>query len=142
MNFKTLNFKPVHNLTKLTIITTLVIINLVILTIIYSDKLILMGARLLIRATIITLSITLINNSWYAFILFLIYVTGLLVLFGYFLAIRPNVYQIEKHYFKYFLILALRRIIIPKKITGIPQFIINFEKDVINIISKNNLPVY
>lgn len=131
-----------YNLTKLTIITILIIINLIILAIIYSDKLIIIGARLIIRASIITLFVTLLTNSWYAFILFLIYVTGLLVLFGYFLAIRPNIYQIQKHYFKYFLIICIRTVIIPQKITGTPQFIIKFEPDVIRIIRQINLPIY
>nr|YP_002456345.1 NADH dehydrogenase subunit 6 [Watersipora subtorquata]ABY55230.1 NADH dehydrogenase subunit 6 [Watersipora subtorquata] len=122
--------------------TILMIINLMMLAIIYSDKLMMMGASLMISASIITLFVTLLTNSWYAFILFLIYVTGLLVLFGYFLAMSPNIYQMQKHYFKYFLMICMSTVIIPQKMTGTPQFIMKFEPDVMSIISKINLPIY
>lgn len=49
-----------------------------------------LGAALLATAVIATLTVGIRLNPWYGFALFLVYVTSLLVLFGYLLAVSPN----------------------------------------------------
>jgi len=49
-----------------------------------------MGIRILILAILSTLSTALIISSWMAFLIFLIYIRGILILFSYFVAITPN----------------------------------------------------
>lgn len=51
------------------------------------------GALLLLMAFLSTLMIRSILGRWFGFIIFLIYITGLLVLFGYILAVSPNSFQ-------------------------------------------------
>jgi NADH-ubiquinone oxidoreductase chain 6 len=49
-----------------------------------------LGLWILILALIVATSITVSISAWFSFILFLIYIGGLLVIFAYFVAIRPN----------------------------------------------------
>lgn len=51
-----------------------------------------MGSLLFLSTIIVTLVVRGVLGSWYRFIVFLIYITGLLVLFGYMLAISANNY--------------------------------------------------
>jgi len=51
---------------------------------------IILGINILLIALLIASTYAIYIRSWYAFILFLIYVGGILVIFVYFLAISPN----------------------------------------------------
>lgn len=55
------------------------------------ERIMAMGGIVMAMALLSTLMINLTLNSWFSLILFLIYITGLLVMFGYLLAITPNV---------------------------------------------------
>lgn len=50
-----------------------------------------LGLTILIIALSTSIIFALINSSWIAFLLFLIYVRGILVIFAYFIAISPNI---------------------------------------------------
>lgn len=126
---------------KLTLL--LFTINFIIIMITISQKLIPIGGLLLIRAALVTIITSYLINSWYAFILFLIYVTGLLVLFGYFLALTPNTYQTSKKYFKSYLISRIPLWAIPViNRVNLPSFKLSFETDVISLITNFTMPIY
>lgn len=126
---------------KLTIL--LLVINFIIVIIIRSQKLVSIGAILLRRASIVTVLTSFITNSWYAFILFLIYITGLLVLFRYFIALSPNSYNTSKKCFKAYIFILIPICFIPSfYVTNLPTFKIRYEKDVISLFIRNNIPIY
>lgn len=114
---------------KITLIISLLAF-LAYITII-SQKLVTIGAILILRSILTTVFTSFVSNSWYGFILFLIYITGLLVLFGYFLAIRPNIHHSAKNCFK-----AYTFFFLPIFLSGglyftyIPSNKVSFEKDV------------
>lgn len=49
-----------------------------------------LGLWIILLAIIISISLFYIASSWFRFILFLVYIGGLLVIFAYFIAINPN----------------------------------------------------
>lgn len=49
-----------------------------------------LGISILLIALLLTITTSLLINSWIAYLIFLIYVRGILVLFSYFVAITPN----------------------------------------------------
>lgn len=107
-----------------------------------------LGAVLLIIALIVTITVRITINSWFAFILFLIYITGLLVLFRYIIAIRPNSYQTPKNKQKATLTIILILIIITMKTTA-PTLVLEssrgkktFEEEVIKLFEPVNTPMY
>nr|BDQ43984.1 NADH dehydrogenase subunit 6 [Pheretima okutamaensis] len=51
---------------------------------------IMLGVNILIMALLLSVSLASSMSSWYAFLVFLIYVGGMLVMFAYFLALAPN----------------------------------------------------
>nr|BDQ44023.1 NADH dehydrogenase subunit 6 [Amynthas purpuratus] len=51
---------------------------------------IMLGINILIMALLLSLTLASSMSSWYAFLVFLIYVGGMLVMFAYFLALTPN----------------------------------------------------
>lgn len=71
--------------------STLIVLSLGI-TIIITNNPIILGIWILVICLIISLLIGLIFFSWYGFIIFLIYIGGILVIFSYFSAIQPNQY--------------------------------------------------
>lgn len=108
-----------------------------------------LGGLLLFLTLLMTTFVGHITNSWFAFILFLVYVTGLLVLFGYMMAIRPNTRYNHKNSVKF--IIAILIIFILRTIIIIGQLnptikngksIKEFEIKVIDIFSFPNIPVY
>lgn len=60
------------------------------LTLLFTPTPITLGALILILAFQLSLYIALISSTWFAFLLFLIYIGGLLVIFSYFIALSPN----------------------------------------------------
>nr|BDQ43880.1 NADH dehydrogenase subunit 6 [Metaphire agrestis]BDQ44348.1 NADH dehydrogenase subunit 6 [Metaphire agrestis] len=51
---------------------------------------IMLGINILIMALLLSATLASSMSSWYAFLVFLIYVGGMLVMFAYFLALAPN----------------------------------------------------
>nr|BDQ43529.1 NADH dehydrogenase subunit 6 [Amynthas tappensis]BDQ43828.1 NADH dehydrogenase subunit 6 [Amynthas tappensis] len=51
---------------------------------------IMLGINILIMALLLSVTLASSMSSWYAFLVFLIYVGGMLVMFAYFLALAPN----------------------------------------------------
>nr|BDQ44478.1 NADH dehydrogenase subunit 6 [Amynthas phaselus] len=51
---------------------------------------IMLGINILIMALLLSATLATSMSSWYAFLVFLIYVGGMLVMFAYFLALSPN----------------------------------------------------
>ena len=62
----------------------------IFITIILSFTPLLLGLWVLIIAIVISVIIGIVSTSWFGFIVFLIYVGGMLVIFVYFAAIQPN----------------------------------------------------
>lgn len=53
-----------------------------------------LGIRILIIALLLSCTFASIMSSWFAFLIFLIYIGGILVIFAYFLALTPNQHSI------------------------------------------------
>nr|BDQ44361.1 NADH dehydrogenase subunit 6 [Amynthas vittatus] len=51
---------------------------------------IMLGINILVMALLLSATLASSMSSWYAFLVFLIYVGGMLVMFAYFLALAPN----------------------------------------------------
>lgn len=74
----------------------MILLSLLSVSLIASTRLILainplsIGLTILIIAIILTIIFALTLSSWLAFLIFLIYIRGILVLFSYFVAITPN----------------------------------------------------
>lgn len=132
------NYPP--NAMKITlIISTLMFIRALILL---SQRLISLGRILLIRALVVSLTTASAVSSWYGFILFLIYITGILVLFGYFLALTPNTLNTAKKCFKSYSIIFTLFLISSTYTYSISSRKINIEKDIISIFTGQSLILY
>ena len=59
-----------------------------------------LGGVLICVSLLITVFVSYLVGSWFAFILFLVYVTGLLVLFSYMVAMSPNTRHTGVSYLK------------------------------------------
>lgn len=113
----------------------------------FTDSLIAMGGLLVALALLRTMLVRLSIGSWFAFILFLIYITGVLVLFGYMLAIRPNNYYTKilsaKFLFLCFIFLVVGLLITKVNVLLSPMNNKrSFEYDVIQIYSRLSLNMY
>jgi len=126
----------------ITIIISLIITSTLILRII--QKVITIGILLMFTALIIAGLIAMLLGSWYSFILFLIYITGLLVIFAYLIAIRPNSYQsAPRCIFATCIWIFITSIVINNSITlNINKPSISIEKIISNIFAHNNTRVY
>lgn len=102
------------------------------------------ASLLMLAALFSTLMVATIIGSWFSFILFLIYITGILVLFGYILAISSNVYTIKSNYLKSFFILTFAAIIMNPTNTKITQKSVNrrFELTVTKLFEGLNIVIY
>lgn len=126
---------------KIILISSSIFVILFIITI--SQKVTSIGGILLLSALISTIIITLITNSWFAFILFLIYITGLLVIFGYFLSLRPNIIQTTKKCSKAYLIIIITILLTTKsKIFGLPSIKLDYDLDISSLINIQNISIY
>nr|YP_009441666.1 NADH dehydrogenase subunit 6 [Byturus ochraceus]AOY39185.1 NADH dehydrogenase subunit 6 [Byturus ochraceus] len=101
-----------------------------------------MGCNLLIQTMIVSLIIGLINiNFWYSYILFLVFIGGMLVLFIYMTSIASN----EKFHLNMklmmMLLLMMSCMIIMMLIDNfyLSQFMLNHEMNMLNSISIENL---
>lgn len=101
-----------------------------------SQKLIAIGVLLIALALTIATTLRMLGRSWFSFILFLIYITGLLVLFSYLISLSPNVHHSAKKCFKaYYFILA--PIVFYGVFIFLPKNGINIEKMVINLVTRS-----
>jgi len=73
---------------------TLIIINIITITLFISCLTAVspvnLGVIVLLTAITVASSLALISTSWFGFIIFIIYVGGILVIFAYFAALQPN----------------------------------------------------
>lgn len=120
----------------------LITITIIVIATPLVERVVGLGGALVIRALIATIFIARRLNSWFAFILFLIYITGLLVLFGYMLAIRPNPQPLKINLL--LATLAAFRIIAIKliKISPLPRNEIRFEIKVLLFYKGINSNIY
>jgi NADH-ubiquinone oxidoreductase chain 6 len=116
-------------------------INLILLISVIQNKVVFIGVILISTTLIFTIIITLIFFSWYSFILFLIYITGLLVIFIYFLAISPNNLSYSP-YLPNIIILTLLILPFNLKIPYIKSKKQNFELDPAELLHSYNTPIY
>lgn len=73
------------------ILSTLIIIIITsTLNLILASTPIVLGINILLIALLLAGTLAAISRSWFAFLIFLIYVGGILVIFAYFLALTPN----------------------------------------------------
>lgn len=112
----------------------------------FLNTLVSIGGLLLVLALLVTIIVAILSNSWFSFILFLIYVTGLLVLFRYILAISPNYYynsSFKKFFFKFWLILVIICFVfIRSNGVRVNSVVIDFEEMVILIFNLNRIVIY
>nr|YP_010869759.1 NADH dehydrogenase subunit 6 [Dendrobaena veneta]WGU49268.1 NADH dehydrogenase subunit 6 [Dendrobaena veneta] len=59
-------------------------------TLLLASTPIMLGVNILAMALLLSATFAAFSSSWFAFLIFLIYVGGMLVMFAYFLAITPN----------------------------------------------------
>jgi len=71
---------------------TLVIVSLGI-RIITTNSPVILGLWILLMSFIVSVVVRCLHFRWYGFVLFLIYIGGILVMFSYFVAIQPNQYH-------------------------------------------------
>jgi len=118
------------------------IISLLILITPLIESIITLGGIIILAPLLRTIIIAKMINSWFAIILFLIYISGLLVLFGYIIAISPNPKRFNKKLIIY-IILGFRICFFQnKKIFFFPKSNLNYENEVFFLFQKFNLPVY
>lgn len=72
----------------LRIITSFIII--IVTSLLITNNPLTMGIVILILCLTVAAILSLILSSWYAILIFLIYIGGILVIFAYFVALRPN----------------------------------------------------
>nr|YP_010437787.1 NADH dehydrogenase subunit 6 [Eisenia andrei]UTB53919.1 NADH dehydrogenase subunit 6 [Eisenia andrei] len=65
---------------------------------------IILGANILMMSLLLSAVFASFMSSWFAFLVFLIYVGGMLVMFAYFLALTPNQQMSYSNNFKYSMI--------------------------------------
>ena len=122
-------------------IITIILITTIILPI--SKNLLSLGTALILTTLLATFVAAMLTNSWFAFIMFLVIITGLLVLFSYIIAIRPNTsYNQKKRFFK--IIMAITFLSFPFINTPLKPIKREkrFEQDVQQLFNNRNTPIY
>lgn len=125
--------------------TAFIIIIILLITMIsmFIKTIVSMIIILIVTALCTTILIANLINSWFAFILFLIYITGLLVLFRYILAMTPNNFRINfnssKMFFSVFFIFYTSTI---TEIYLLPESNQNFEWEILKLYNEGNIPMY
>lgn len=100
-----------------------------------------LGGVLILLSILTTVLISITSRSWFGFITFLIYITGLLVLFGYMLVLSPNsIIKISRIYIVIFFIIII--LIFPSSKLKV-NLKLNFESvNIINIYEAFNMLIY
>lgn len=80
----------------MTILTLTTLLSTITLTFLLARTPITLGINILILALFLATLIAIIMRPWFGFLIFLIYIGGILVIFAYFLALVPN-QQITDH---------------------------------------------
>ena len=125
--------------------TTIAIITIITLVGIspLSKNLISLGTALLLSTLLSTVVIRQLFNSWFAFILFLVFITGLLVLFSYIVAIRPNTsFTQRKLSTKIILIIIILYPLLNKEINSPIKREKRLETNLQQIFNARNTPIY
>nr|BDQ44322.1 NADH dehydrogenase subunit 6 [Amynthas phaselus] len=102
---------------------------------------IMLGINILIMALLLSATLATSMSSWYAFLVFLIYVGGMLVMFAYFLALSPNQQMPTASNIIYLLMTMITLMtvtIITKTKISIPQ---EMFQDNIYLYSMSTLPI-
>jgi len=118
------------------------LISLLILITPLIESIITLGGIIILAPLLRTIIIAKIINSWFAIILFLIYIRGLLVLFGYIMAISPNPKSFNKKLISFIILGFSLSYLHNKKIFFFSKNNLNYENEVFFIFQKFNLPVY
>ena len=66
------------------------LLNTMSISVIFSSSPLTLGVWVILISLLITLFLCSLTTSWFTFLIFLIYIGGLLVIFSYFVAIQPN----------------------------------------------------
>ena len=74
----------------MTILTLTALLSTITLTFLLARTPITLGINILILALLLATLIAIIMRPWFGFLIFLIYIGGILVMFAYFLALVPN----------------------------------------------------
>nr|AJP00041.1 NADH dehydrogenase subunit 6 [Bugula neritina] len=106
------------------------------------ESIITLGGMMILTPLLSTIIIAKMINSWFAMILFLIYISGLLVLFGYMMAMSPNPKSFNKNLMIYIILGFSMCSFQEKKSFFFPKSNLNYENEVFFLFQKFNLPVY
>lgn len=122
-----------------------ILVGLVMLLVVNSQRVFRIFGLLLFCTILVILLTIIIRGSWFGLTLFLVYITGILVLFRYFIAIRSNSTGTAKKFFKFFLVSRIMFIfggLVKVNVISLPLSKINFESSVIELISYLNISLY
>nr|WGH14684.1 NADH dehydrogenase subunit 6 [Dendrobaena tellermanica] len=97
------------------------------MTLLLSSTPIILGMNILMMALLLSASLAAFLSSWFAFLIFLIYIGGMLVLFAYFLALTPNQQMTSSNSLLYMIITLITLLMVSylsnMKIPTMAQFI-------------------
>nr|QMS48898.1 NADH dehydrogenase subunit 6 [Haementeria acuecueyetzin] len=81
---------------------------------------VIMAINILMLALLMSWTFSFFINSWYAYLIFLIYIGGMLIMFAYFVALTPNQQLKMKNYINIFLstfmLISISSYIVPNKL--------------------------
>lgn len=113
---------------------------IMMVVVLFLEKLVVLGVFLFLRAATVTLVIAKLINSWFAFITFLIYISGLLVLFGYIMAMRPNSRRFKGRFRLSVVVCGV--LLMTGNLLVLPRVSMSFEWGVLKIFSNFNACIY
>ena len=82
------HFRP--NISPYKMLFIFILLNAISISLIFSPSPLILGIWVILLSLSLTLFLCTLIPSWFTFLVFLIYVGGLLVMFSYFVAIQPN----------------------------------------------------
>uniref|UniRef100_A0AAU7YQH1 NADH dehydrogenase subunit 6 n=1 Tax=Amynthas bubonis TaxID=3229772 RepID=A0AAU7YQH1_9ANNE len=83
---------------------------------------IMLGINILAMALLLSATLATSMSSWYAFLVFLIYVGGMLVMFAYFLALSPN-QQMPTKMNTIYMVMTMTTLMVVSTLTDMKMFI-------------------
>lgn len=83
-------------------------------------------------------SFSILISSWYAFLIFLIYVGGILVIFAYFTATSPNQQRTDSKKLTFTIFISFTIFIIIITYTNLNNYINHDQQQIIRLFSANN----